>query len=221
MRTVIAASFIGFAVPAQACEVALMLAVDVSGSVDSKEYRVQMDGLASALVDRSVMGALIEGKVQLALMQWTGSGRNRVVINWKEMASEVDVVTFADQVVAEPRLWRNFSTAIGEAMALSLAYFAQVPDCKRHVVDISGDGRSNEGRLPRDLWEELAEAEVTVNALAIEQSVPMLTEYFENEVIMGPGSFAVTANTFEDYPEQMVRKLYRELTKVIASVETD
>jgi Ca-activated chloride channel family protein len=221
MRTVIAASFIGFAVPAQACEVALMLAVDVSGSVDSKEYRVQMDGLASALVDRSVMGALIEGKVQLALMQWTGSGRNRVVINWKEMASEVDVVTFADQVVAEPRLWRNFSTAIGEAMALSLAYFAQVPDCKRHVVDISGDGRSNEGRLPRDLWEELAEAEVTVNALAIEQSVPKLTEYFENEVIMGPGSFAVTANTFEDYPEQMVRKLYRELTKVIASVETD
>ena len=221
MRCAVFASFISLAAPAQACEVALMLAVDVSGSVDPKEYRVQMDGLASALIDRSVMGALVEGQVQLALMQWTGSGRNRVVINWKEMASEVDVITFADQVVAEPRLWRNFSTAIGEAMALSLAYFAQVPDCKRHVVDISGDGRSNEGRLPSDLWEELAEAEVTVNALAIEQSVPKLTEYFETQVITGPGAFAVTANSFEDCPEQMVRKLYRELTKVIASADIE
>lgn len=221
MRAFILSSLIGLAAPAQACEVALMLAVDVSGSVDPKEYRVQMDGLASALVDRSVMGALVEGKVQLALMQWTGSGRQSVVINWKEMASEVDVITFADQVVAEPRVWRNFSTAIGEAMALSLAYFAQVPDCKRHVVDISGDGRSNEGRLPRELWEELADANVTVNALAIEQSVPRLTAYFEDEVITGPGAFAVTANTFEDYPEQMVRKLYRELTKVIASTDIE
>lgn len=221
MRVAIFASLIGLATPVQACEVALMLAVDVSGSVDPDEYRVQMDGLASALVDRSVMGALIEGKVQLALMQWTGSGRQSVVINWKEMTTEVDVITFADQVVAEPRVWRNFSTAIGEAMALSLAYFAQVPDCKRHVVDISGDGRSNEGRSPRSLWEQLAEAEVTVNALAIEQSVPKLTAYFENEVITGPGAFAVTANTFEEYPEQMVRKLYRELTKVIASAEIE
>ena len=221
MRGILCASFVSFAAPAQACEVALMLAVDVSGSVDAREYRIQMDGLAAALLDRSVAAALINGQVKLALMQWTGSGRQAVVINWTEMISQAAVVDFADQVIMEPRLWRDYSTAIGEALALSLAYFAQVPECKRHVLDISGDGESNEGRLPRDIWENLAAAQITVNALVIEESVPGLTGYFEEEVIMGPGSFAVTANTFDDYPEQIVRKLFRELTKVVALVEMD
>jgi Ca-activated chloride channel family protein len=219
MRGAVFASLIGFAAPAQGCEVALMLAVDVSGSIDAREYRIQMDGLAAALIDRSVSAALVQGEVKLALMQWTGAGRQTVVINWTEMANEIDVVTFADQVISEPRLWRDYSTAVGEAMALSLAYFSQVPECKRHVIDISGDGKSNEGRLPSEVWEKLAAANVTVNALAIEQSVPDLTAYFEREVIMGPGSFAVTANVFDDYPEQMVRKLFRELTKAVADLE--
>lgn len=219
MREAFIAGLIFYAAPAQSCEVALMLAVDVSGSVDAREYRIQMDGLAAALVDGSVSEALVSGNVKLALMQWTGSGRQSVVINWTEIAAEVDILAFADQVVSEPRLWRDYSTAIGEAMALSLAYFGQVPECKRHVIDISGDGQNNEGRLPRDVWGDLVAARVTVNALVIEESVADLTAYFEREVIMGPGSFAVTANSFDDYPKQMVRKLYRELTKAVASVE--
>lgn len=221
MRHALFASLLSFTSPAQACEVALMLAVDVSGSVDAAEYRIQMDGLAAALTDRSVSDALVSGQVKLALMQWTGSGRQSVVINWTEMADPADVTSFAAQVVAEPRLWRDYSTAIGEAMALSLAYFAVVPECKRHVIDISGDGENNEGRLPTDVWEQLTEAGVTVNALVIEESVPNLTAYFETEVIMGPGSFAVTANSFDDYPDQIVRKLYRELTKAIVMLDTN
>ena len=221
MRAAILASFIGFAVPAQACEAALMLAVDVSGSVDPNEYRVQMDGLAAGLLDGSVTDALISGRVKLALMQWTGAGRQSVVIGWTEMTKKVDVTTFADRVVSEPRLWRNFSTAIGEALVLSLTYFAQVPECKRHVIDVSGDGRSNEGRSPRNVWQDLSMAEVTVNAIVIEQSVPNLAAYFESEVNMGPGAFVVLADRFEDYPEQIVRKLYRELTKTIASTQMD
>jgi Ca-activated chloride channel family protein len=220
MRGALFASLISFAAPAQGCEVALMLAVDVSGSVDADEYRIQMDGLAAGLIDRSVSAALISGDVKLALMQWTGAGRQTVVINWTEMASEFDVVAFAEQVIAEPRLWRDYSTAVGEAMALSLAYFAQVPECKRNVIDISGDGKSNEGRLPREIWDDLVAANVTVNALVIEESEPDLTAYFEREVIMGPGSFAMTANTFDDYPAQIVRKLYRELTKAVAVLDT-
>lgn len=218
MRGMFFASLISFAAPVQACEVALMLAVDVSGSVDAREYRIQMDGLAAALIDRSVAAALVSGQVKLALMQWTGTGRQSVVINWTQINNEADVVRFADQVISEPRLWRDYSTAVGEALALSLAYFAQVPDCKRHVIDISGDGESNEGRLPRDMWDDLASAQITVNALVIEESSPGLTAYFEEEVITGPGSFAMTANTFDDYPEQIVRKLFRELTKAVASV---
>lgn len=219
MRAILCASLMSFAVPAQACEVALMLAVDVSGSVDPDEYRIQMDGLAAGLLDRSVSAALVGGQSKLALMQWTGTNRQEVVIGWTTMHDDADVLAFANEVVATPRVWRNFSTAIGEALVLSLPHFAQVPECARHVIDISGDGPSNEGRVPRSVWPALAAAGITVNALVIEASIPGLTKYFESDVITGPGAFAATANTFDDYPEEIVRKLLRELTKSIAALE--
>lgn len=219
MRVALFTSLISFAAPLQACDVALMLAVDVSGSVDQDEFRIQMDGLAAGLTDRTITAALIDGKAELALMQWTGSGRQSVVISWTTMADEAAVLAFAAQIVAEPRVWRDYSTAIGEAMALSLDYFETVPNCKRHVIDISGDGPSNEGRLPSAVWADLKDADVTVNALVIEESVQGLTDYFESEVIIGQDAFAVTANSFEDYPEQIIRKLYRELTQAVALLD--
>ena len=216
MRHVLLAGCLTFAAPAQACDVALMLAVDVSGSVSPDEYRIQMDGLSAALTDRAIEGALIEGQVKLALMQWTGSGRQRVVINWTEMTDEEAVADFASQVAFAPRIWRNFSTAIGEALELGIAYFAQVPECDRFVIDVSGDGPSNEGRAPLGLRDELAAAGVTVNALVIEDNFPGLTGYFEGQVIAGPGAFAVTANRFSDYPAEIRRKLLRKLTSPLA-----
>ncbi len=209
-----------FAAPAaSACDIALMLAVDVSGSVDGREYRIQMDGLAAALTDRTILEALVAAEAQVALMQWTGTGRQTVVINWTQIATPDDVHAFAFEVATAPRLWRDYSTAIGEAMALSLPYFAIVDDCERRVIDISGDGLSNEGQSPRGLWPELARAGVTVNALVIEDSGFDLTAWFRANVITGPGAFAVTANSFDEYPAQIVRKLYRELTTPISLVD--
>lgn len=219
MRAIFCASFLTFATPVQACEVALMLAVDVSGSVDPAEYRIQMDGLAAGLLDSAVSGALVGGQSKLALMQWTGTSRQEVVIGWTTMRDDADVLAFAEKVTSTPRVWRNFSTAIGEALQLSLPYFAQVPECERHVIDISGDGPSNEGRLPNLVWPQLAAAGVTVNALVIEASLPGLTRYFESDVITGPGAFAATADTFEDYPREITRKLLRELTKSVALLD--
>ena len=213
------AGMIALAPAAQACEVALMLAVDVSGSVNPSEYRIQMDGLAAALIERDVADALVAASAQVALMQWTGTGRQSVVISWTEMNSQDDVAGFAIQVAESPRLWRDFSTAIGEAMQLALPYFTTVNTCDRLVMDISGDGISNEGRLPNTLWPAFAEAGITVNALVIQDTGFDLTTWFEANVITGAGAFAVTANTFEQYPEQIIRKLYRELTQPIAQAE--
>lgn len=213
------ASLLLAAPAASACDIALMLAVDVSGSVDGREYRIQMDGLAAALTDRSVMGALVASEAQVALMQWTGTGRQSVVINWTEITHPDDVYAFAFQVSTVPRLWRDFSTAIGEAMSLALPYFDIVDQCERHVIDISGDGISNEGIAPRDMWPALEAAGVTVNAMVIQDTGFDLTDWFENNVITGPRAFAVTANTFDEYPEQIIRKLYRELTQPIAAVQ--
>ena len=196
-----------------------MLAVDVSGSVDPREYRIQMEGLSAGLLDSAVSAALVGGQSKLALMQWTGTGRQEVVIEWTAIRDDTDILAFANEVTSMPRLWQNFSTAIGEALLLSLPYFAQVPECERRVIDISGDGPSNEGRLPLSVWPELEKAGVTVNALVIEAGIPGLTRYFETDVITGPGAFAVTANSFEDYPEEIPRKLLRELTKSLASLD--
>ncbi len=218
MKGAVLASLLLTAPAASACDIALMLAVDVSGSVDGREYRIQMDGLAAALTDRSIMGALVASEAQIALMQWTGTGRQSVVINWTEITHADDVHAFAFEVATMPRLWRDFSTAIGEAMALALPYFAIVDECERYVIDISGDGISNEGQAPRDVWPALAAAGVTVNAMVIQDTGFDLTAWFESDVITGPGAFAVTANTFDEYPEQIIRKLYRELTTPISEL---
>ena len=206
------------ATPAAACEVALMLAVDISGSVNANEFRIQMEGLAAALEDGAVMDALVAGQSEVALMQWSGFNRQMVAVNWTTTRTPEDVALLAEQIRTSPRIWPDFSTAIGEAMALSLDYFEIVPECKRRVMDISGDGPNNEGREPRALWPALEAANVTVNALVIEESVPNLTAYFRANVITGPGAFAVTANTFDEYPEQIRRKLYRELTTPIVDL---
>lgn len=103
-------------------------------------------------------------------------------------------------------------------MSLAIPYFAIVENCERHVIDISGDGISNEGIAPRDIWPALQQAGITVNALVIEDTGFGLTDWFEANVIFGDAAFAVTANSFEEYPPQIIRKLYRELTQPIASL---
>ena len=201
---------------AQACDLALALAVDVSGSVDPKEYRIQMDGLAEALRDPIISEALVRGQARLKLVQWTGSSRQRVTIPWTEIDSFATLDSLADQIAEDPRIWRNYSTAIGEALAFTAEGFAEVADCARQLIDVSGDGVSNEGVEPTDVLADLRASRITVNAIAIEESDPNLTAYFFENVIVGEGAFVVTASGFADYPQRIRKKLLREVTQQTA-----
>lgn len=201
-----------------ACELALVLAVDVSGSVDREEYRLQMNGLAQALRDGIVVEALVDQQAQLTLIQWTGSSRQQQTLRWTQMQNPDAVFQFADAVAQDPRLWRNFSTAIGEALSISQTALAEVPGCKRQVIDVSGDGISNEGVPPADLHLALRGAGITVNALAIETDEVDLTAYFFENVITGEGAFVETASGFSDYPRAILRKLQRETQRVTSSL---
>ncbi|KUJ78322.1 DUF1194 domain-containing protein [Ruegeria profundi] len=205
--------------PALACDLALALAVDVSGSVDTKEYRIQMDGLAEGLRDPLVSEALVRGQAQLMLVQWTGSSRQKVTIPWTRIDSFDALERFAAQVASDPRVWRNFSTAIGEALEMTMSSFDAVSDCKRHLIDISGDGVSNEGVEPSELHNTLRSRGVTVNAIAIEESEPDLTAYFFENVIVGEGAFVVSAAGFADYPDRIRKKLLREVVQQSAALE--
>ncbi|MBO9450935.1 DUF1194 domain-containing protein [Tropicibacter sp. R16_0] len=219
-RTAISAlAFAVMTLPAQACDLALALAVDVSGSVDSREYAIQMNGLAHALRDPIISEALVRGDSRLMLVQWTGASRQQVTIPWTRIDSFVAIDAFAAAVEQDVRVWRNFSTAIGEALQATMNTFAQVSDCKRHLIDLSGDGFSNEGLEPTTVHPELRAAGITVNAIAIEESEPDLTAYFFENVIVGEGAFVVSAAGFLDYPERIRKKLLREVTQQTAELD--
>ena len=207
---------VAFATQAAACDLALVLAVDISGSVDPREYRIQMDGLAEALRDGTVAEALVDQQAMVTLLQWTGSSRQRQSLAWTQMTDFAAVDAFADAVEADPRIWRNFSTAIGEALLVSRDLLAQMPQCLRHVVDVSGDGRSNEGAEPGAMRTRMARAGITVNALAIETDDTDLTGYFYENLIRGAGAFVETAGGFDDYPAAILRKLQREPARIAA-----
>jgi len=194
---------------ANACEVALALTVDISGSVDKQEYALQMNGLAGALRDATVADALIDKKASIMLVQWTGTSRQVVSVNWEQMLTLDDVESFAKRVETAPREWRNFSTAIGDALTFTSGQFSAVSECKRKVIDVSGDGYSNEGVEPLALRKNLVEDGFTINGLAIEGSADDLTSYYRDHVIVGPRAFVMTANTFDEYPKRIKQKLFR------------
>ena len=218
MRRLIIA--LGFSVwlPTQtlACDLALALAVDISGSVDPNEYQIQMQGLADALRDSIVGEALVRSEAAVMLVQWTGSSRQDVTIPWTRIRSFEDAEALARRIEAAPRRWRNFSTAIGDALSFTLDQWSFAPDCKRKVIDVSGDGVSNEGIDPLSVRAALRSAGITVNALAIGGNDLDLTAYFWENLILGEGAFVVTANSFKDYPESIRKKLIRETTAQIS-----
>ena len=215
---VLSISPVGVVSVSDACEVALALTVDISGSVDRDEYALQMNGLAGALRDPTVSEALVSRKAKLMLVQWTGTSRQIISVPWRQISDYNDVEAMAEAVEKAPRAWRNFSTAIGDALTFTSAQFEKVSDCKRKVIDVSGDGYSNEGVEPLGLRNHLAEDGFTINGLAIEGSTDDLTSYYRDHVIAGNGSFVMTANTFDEYPKRIKQKLFREVTNQVASL---
>ncbi len=210
----------GLAGPAAACDLALVFAVDVSGSVDPAEYQIQMEGLSDALQDPLIADALVGLKAQVMLLQWTGASRQSVSISWTPLDDLAAVEGFAARVAKTPRVWRNFSTAIGEAIAVGIDAFEDVPHCRERTIDLSGDGPWNEGVEPRALRQQLQAKGITVNGLAIEESSEGLSLYYQREVIFGPSAFVETASTFHDYPQAIRRKLMREVVEVYGAVIT-
>jgi len=194
-----------------ACSIALALTVDVSGSINEQEYRLQMDGLAAALRDPAVANALVSSEVALMLVQWSGESRQEMSVPWRRMLSQSDVADFAELVERTPRAWAVFSTGIGNALLFTAAQFGEASDCEHKVIDVSGDGYSNEGPAPLEISQALALQGFQINGLAIEDDEFELTSYFKHNVIAGEAAFVFTAETYADYPRTIWRKLLSEL----------
>jgi Ca-activated chloride channel family protein len=201
------------AMPAAACDTALLLAIDVSSSIDAGEYRLQVDGLADALADPGIVAALVEGQMALAVMQWSGVGRQAMVQDWQRMTSLAAVAGFARQARATARRYETSDTAIGDAILHGIDSFGPVADCTRAVIDISGDGTANAG-VSTTTARNLAEAQgVILNGIAIESLGVAITGFYRQSVITRYG-FVMTARGHLDYPRAIREKIRREISKV-------
>ena len=197
---------------ALACEAALVLAMDVSGSVDPGEWRLQADGLAAALRDRELREVLVQGQIALAVVQWSALGQQALTIPWQRMLSAGAVDALSEQVRRMPRAYAGADTAVGEALEFALAQFPAVADCRRRIVDMSGDGDENVGFTTSRARRAAIAAGVEVNGLAIEAMGLSITTYYRRWVIT-PGGFVETARGHLDYARAIRAKMLRELTK--------
>jgi hypothetical protein len=205
-------------VPAGDCaDLALVLAVDTSVSIDDAEHRLQTEGLAAAFRDRDVHDALAAaGTVLVAVLFWAGETEPRDIIPWQLIADEGDATRLAALLETRPRRAKG-RTDLGAALDAALDLLHEPGLCaERRLINVSGDGR-NSGTP--NVWPSPVATErrraaalgVTINALAILSDHPDLDRYFAQEVITGPGAFVMPVDSVADFPDAMRRKLLREI----------
>jgi hypothetical protein len=198
----------------QAADVAICLAVDCSSSVDFDEFGLMLEGYAFAFAQPEVaaaIGAGQRGAAGFAVLFWSGPGTAEVMLPWTLVRPE-GAAAFGARMAALPRAVPPGATALGEALGIAVGVTelarALAP---RLVIDVSGDGRSNAGPPPGPERDRAVAAGMTVNGLAVLDEEPDLVAHYAEEVIGGPGAFVMTAATYEDFAEAMLRKLLREL----------
>ncbi len=199
------------------CRLALQLGLDVSASVDQAEYRLQVEGLASALLDPAVTDAFLDGPgpVALSIFEWSGRFQQDIIIDWMLVESEADLLAVAERVNSATRGNQDFPTALGYALGFASTRFQEAPPCLFQTLDISGDGQNNDGFPPSAAFEHFDFDDVIVNGLAIGGASREIEEYFLEHVIHGPGAFVEYAANHSDFAETMRRKLERELRSMI------
>ena len=203
------------AAQARPVDVALVLAVDSSSSVDREEFTLQMQGLAEAFRDPDVQARLIagpHGAVAVTVMEWSNADWQVVAEPWRVIASTEDAEALAADLVDAPRRIWGGATAIGAALARAAELLAAAPvTAARRVIDLSGDGAPSDARRLARERARLSAAGITVNGLAILDDDSALPEIFRRDVALGPGSFVIVAAGYKDFARAMRMKLLQEL----------
>ena len=146
------------------------------------------------------------------MLLWSGAGQQDVITGWTRIGTEADLRALRRRCRQHAAHGRAGATAIGEALLASLTLLARVPAMpKRNIVNVIGDGRSNDGIAPGPIRDRMAAADITINGLCILHEEPDLLASYTEEVIGGPGAFAVTCRDYADFTEAMRQKLTREI----------
>lgn len=194
------------------------MAVDASGSVSTHEYRLQLQGIAQALIDEDVLKAIGSGpqkRIAVNVLVWGESRKAKDHTGWFIISNQAEARSFADRVARFPRR-QGGGTGLGDGIVKSISSMQENNIvAPRMVVDVSGDGRETP---PRDYTVLLPQARsvatfhgVTINGLAILNEDPDLASYYRDQMIVGTGAFVEVARDYEDFATVMKRKLLREI----------
>ena len=196
-------------------DIEMVLAVDISSSVDPEEYELQMNGLAAAFRHPEVIAAiegLEGGGIALNLVQWSGTWAQSAVVGWTRVFDEGSAVAFAQLVQDGKRAFPGGATSISGAIHYGLTELQSNNfDGGQMVIDIMGDGRGNDGPLPTSVRDRALAMGVTINGVAIINEQPFVDSYYEENVIGGLDSFVLQAEDYEDFARAILEKLLREI----------
>ena len=209
----------------------LVLAADVSRSIDADKFQLQRNGYAAAVSDPRVLEAIHSGRngrIGLTFVEWSGIGAQHVVIDWTAVGDPTAAKDFADQLLEAPRSFAD-RTSISGAIEFALDRLANTPfNCVRRTIDISGDGTNNAGRDVAELRDAALAKGVTINGLVILSDNPLswnpdhtnppggLDNYYRNNVIGGPGAFVMVAQNFNSFGQAIVAKMIAEVAQAHA-----
>ena len=201
----------------------LILAVDVSRSIDEVEAELQRRGYIDALTNDRVIDAILSGehrRIAICYTEWAGTHYQTVVIDWTVLDSPAAARRFAEKLTEAPRASQSW-TAVGAALAHAGQRF-ESPGfaAKRRVIDVSGDGRTNDGPPAEIVRDKLVAQGIVINGLPVMMNRTnfgrppdlLLDKYYEESVIGGPGSFMIVADNFDHFGRAVRTKLVREIS---------
>jgi hypothetical protein len=219
-------SQIPFARADEQVDLLLVLAMDVSRSMDQPKFELQRRGYAAAISNPQVLHAIESGphqKIAICFMDWSGPFEQKLVIDWSIIDGRAAASRFADLIVEAPRSFYN-STSIGSAIDFAAAQIARAPfEAERHAIDVSGDGTNNAGRDVRYFRDRAVANDIIVNGIVILTDIQFaqnpahtnppggIEKYYRDNVIGGPGSFVMVAEDYNSFGRAMVKKLIAEI----------
>jgi hypothetical protein len=215
---------------AERVDLLLVLAADVSSSVDKEKFQLQRSGYAAAFSDPRVIEAIRAGpsrRIAVAFVEWSGPLSQKIVIDWTVVSDDNTAHQFRDRIVEAPRAFAN-STSISAGIDFAITQFDRAPyEAHRRVIDVSGDGDNNAGRDVIAARDAAIAKGVTINGLVIltETASPWrsnhtnppggLANYYRNNVIGGPGAFVVVAENFNSFGNAVIKKLIAEIAQAV------
>jgi len=220
---------------AEPVDLLLVLAADVSRSVDGPKFQLQREGYAAAMSDPRVQQAIKSGRngrIAVCLVEWSGLASQKVVVDWTLIDGSQAAQQFGDRLLETPRSFAD-RTSISAGIDFALAQFARAPfESRRRTIDVSGDGTNNSGRDVRQARDEAVNGGVTINGLVILSEHPLpwnpehtnppggLAKYYRDNVIGGPGAFVMEAKNFDSFGQAIIAKMIAEVAQQSETAKT-